>query len=160
MGLIGSGWQMVEPSAPLLPKGFNLPSPGPGEARVRVAGCGLCPTDLGFLYGSVRTKKPLPLTLGHEIAGHIEAVGRDPRFAFGSLKIGDAVILPAVLPCGECELCQSGRENACLQQKMPGNDFDGGFATHVLAPARYLVPVPEIPVGLELAHLAVIADAI
>ena len=160
MGIVARAWQMMEPGAPLQLKEFEPSSPRSGEALIEVAGCGVCHTDLGFLYGGVRTKKPLPLTLGHEIAGRIVALGPEPRFAFNGMKVGDPVIVPAVLPCGECVLCRSGRENICPDQKMPGNDLDGGFATHVLVPARYLVPVKEIPEGLELAHLAVIADAV
>jgi 6-hydroxycyclohex-1-ene-1-carbonyl-CoA dehydrogenase len=160
MGIQAKAWQMMEPLAPLQRKGFEPPAPGPQEALIEIAGCGVCHTDLGFLYGGVRTKKPLPLTLGHEISGRIAALGPDPHFAFDDLDVGDAVIVPAVLPCGECALCRSGRENVCQNQKMPGNDMDGGFATHVVVPARYLVPVHEIPHGLELAHLAVVADAV
>ena len=157
---LARAWEMREPTAPLRLKHFEPPTPGPGEATIEIAGCGVCHTDLGFIYGGVRTKKPVPITLGHEIAGRITALGSDSRFEFKDLEVGDPVIVPAVLPCGECALCLSGRENVCQNQKMPGNDMDGGFATHVLVPARYLVPVQHIPPGLELAHLAVVADAV
>jgi 6-hydroxycyclohex-1-ene-1-carbonyl-CoA dehydrogenase len=71
------------------------------------------------------------------------------------------VIIPAVLPCGECELCKNGRSNICRNQKMPGNDFDGGFASHVKVPSRFLCEVPETALrNNSLEQLAVIADAI
>jgi 6-hydroxycyclohex-1-ene-1-carbonyl-CoA dehydrogenase len=76
------------------------------------------------------------------------------------LSPGQAVVVPAVLPCGECVLCRSGRDNACLAQKMPGNDFDGGFTTHMTLPARHLVPIQALPPGHALWQLAVVADAV
>jgi 6-hydroxycyclohex-1-ene-1-carbonyl-CoA dehydrogenase len=101
----------------------------------------------------VPTRHALPLVLGHEIAGTVLS-GPEPL-------IGKAVIVPAVLPCGECDLCRGGRGNICQSQKMPGNDFHGGFATHVVVPSRFLVPVPEAALaGHSLAELAVIADAV
>ena len=91
--------------------------------------------------------------LGHEISG---TVLEGPSH----LK-GKKVIVPAVLPCGECDLCRRGRSNICQQQKMPGNDFHGGFASHVVVPARYLVEVPDTMLEEHpLPELAVIADAV
>ena len=157
----GSAWQMTKPNAPLTLTKMDLPEPGPGEVRLQIQGCGLCHTDLGFLYGGVRTRKPLPLTLGHEIVGTVEATGPDSKLQSGnSLQPGQHVVVPAVLPCGECALCRAGRDNACLAQKMPGNDQDGGFATHITVPARSLIPVDQAPAGHELYHLAVVADAV
>ncbi len=153
-----AAWQMVEPSAPLVFRELDLTAPGPGEARLEIAGCGVCHTDLGFLHGGVRTRKALPLTLGHEIVGRIDALG--PGAEDFQLEPGQAVVVPAVLPCGECAFCRAGRDNICTAQKMPGNDLDGGFATHITVPARFLIPVKSVPPGLELAHLAVVADAV
>ncbi len=137
----------------------------PTEALVRVAGCGVCHTDVGFLYGGVRTRHAPPLILGHEISGHIEDAGGKARE-----RVGQAVVVPAVLPCRSCSLCREGRPMICRGQIMPGNDCDGGFATHVILPARDLCRVPEAgedadsPVGsvpgLTLRHLAVVADAV
>ncbi len=137
----------------------------PDEALLRMAGCGVCHTDLGFLYGGVRTRHALPLILGHEISGHIEDAGRN-----AAARIGEAVVVPAVLPCRTCALCLSGRSTICRSQLMPGNDCDGGFATHVILPARDLCRVPgagedaDAPLGsvpgLTLRHLAVVADAV
>lgn len=131
----------------------QIPEPGEGEAVVKVAGCGVCHTDLSFWYSGVKTKHPLPLTLGHEISGTV--INGPAEW------VGKKVIIPAVLPCGECELCKKGISNICQNQKMPGNDFDGGFATHVKVPYRFLCPVPEDALNNHsLEELAVIADAI
>jgi 6-hydroxycyclohex-1-ene-1-carbonyl-CoA dehydrogenase len=75
-------------------------------------------------------------------------------------RIGTAVLVPAVIPCGECDLCAAGRGNVCKRQKMPGNDLDGGFATHVTVPAVGLAAVGSLPDGYELADIAVVADAV
>jgi len=129
-----------------------------GEVRVQVAGCGVCHTDLGFYYDGVRTNHALPLALGHEISGRVVEAG-----AGAGSWTGRAVIVPAVIPCGECDACRRGRGTICPQQRMPGNDIHGGFATHVVVPARGLCPVDEsrlASAGLELADLAVVADAV
>ena len=65
-----------------------------------------------------------------------------------------------LLPCGECDLCRAGRDNICRQQKMPGNDFDGGFASHLVVPGRSLCLLPDDLKGFELWQLSVIADAV
>ena len=155
-------WQMVEPKKPLQKVEAPLPSPGPGELRLRVVGCGVCHTDLGFYYDGVRTKSPLPLTLGHEISGRVEAAGP------GAEKwLGKAVIVPAVMPCGSCDVCRRGFGNICGAQKMPGNDIQGGFASHIVVPAAQLCEVPlgangdpAGSSGVSLAELSVVADAL
>ena len=126
-----------------------------GQARVRVAGCGLCHTDIGFYTGPVRTRHELPLVLGHEVAGIVEDVAGPS----GDL-IGRQVLVPAVMPCAECDLCTGGRPLACQHQLMPGNDMPGGFATHMVAPANMLVPLPDDLGTHSLAELSVISDAV
>ena len=154
-------WKMVGQNKPLERVESDLPEPGAGEVRIQVAGCGVCHTDLGFLYDGVRTKSALPLTLGHEISGLVEATGPG-----ADAWQGKAVIIPAVMPCGECDLCKRGLGNICRAQKMPGNDIQGGFASHILVPAGQLCEVPggtvEGPIGksgVGLAELSVVADA-
>jgi 6-hydroxycyclohex-1-ene-1-carbonyl-CoA dehydrogenase len=134
---------------------------GDGEVIVAVAGCGVCHTDLGFFYDGVPTRHPLPLTLGHEIAGTVVETG-----AGAEGWLGRAVVVPAVIPCGDCAACRAGRGQICPRQIFPGNDVHGGFATHVRVPANGLCPVPDLadtaanPHGLELWQLAVVADAV
>jgi len=146
-------WQMIEAGQPLALVESPIPQPGAGEVLLRVRACGLCHTDVGFLYGGVRTNHALPLTLGHEIVGRVIATGP------GAENLADRdVIVPAVLPCGDCDLCKQGRGNVCRNQKMPGNDFHGGFASHFIAPARFLCPIPEGTRNVE--NLSVVADAV
>jgi len=154
------GWEMTEAGAALrsATRTIDTSTLAAGDAVVQVAGCGVCHTDLGFYYDGVRTKHALPLVLGHEIAGTVVAHGGE----LGSLE-GRAVVVPAVLPCGQCSLCTSGRATICERQVFPGNDDHGGFATHVVVPGRWLCPVDTrrlAQAGLQLADLSVVADAV
>lgn len=146
-------WQMVEKNAPfeqiLLPE-VNLKD---GDALVEIAGCGVCHTDLGFWRFDIPTRHKLPLVLGHEISGTVI----EGPFNW----VGQPVIVPAVIPCGVCDLCKGGRSNICQSQKMPGNDFHGGFASHIVVPARILTMVTEEALSNHtLPELAVVADAV
>ncbi|OFX43647.1 MAG: 6-hydroxycyclohex-1-ene-1-carbonyl-CoA dehydrogenase [Bacteroidetes bacterium GWA2_30_7] len=146
-------WQMTQLNADFKLVESSLPDVNNTEALVRIAGCGVCHTDLSFWHYGVKTKKELPLTLGHEISGKV--IAGDPKW------VGKKVIIPAVLPCGECELCKKGRSNMCQNQLMPGNDFHGGFASHIKVPSKFLCEVPEKVLDkYSLRQLSVIADAI
>ena len=150
-------WLMVTQEAPLSRAPFDA-SPAAGEVAVAIAGCGVCHTDLGYYYDGVRTNQPLPLALGHEISGHVVAAG-----AGCEQWLGKAVIVPAVLPCGECDLCRRGLSTICRNQKMPGNDIQGGFASHIVVPGRGLCEVDEARLGragLTLADVSIVADAL
>ncbi len=151
-------WVMTEVGQPMTKESFEPQAPGEGEVLVEVAGCGVCHTDLGFLYDGVHTKHPLPLTLGHEISGRVIQCGEGAR-----AWQGKSVVIPAVIPCGECDLCQRGLGTICRAQKMPGNDIHGGFASHITVPAYGLCEVDESRLsaaGLQLEDLSVVADAV
>ena len=148
-------WVLVEAGKPLQALTIDVPAPSPGEVVVEVEACGLCHTDLAYADGSVAPRHALPLVLGHEIVGKVVEVG-----AGAESWAGRSVIVPAVLPCGECAFCRAGRGNACPKQKMPGNDCDGGFATHCLLPARPLVAIDDAPAGIDRRELGVVADAV
>lgn len=150
------GYRLCAVGQPL--ERFELPllEPGPEEVIVEVAGCGVCHTDIGFATDGVPTRKALPLVLGHEISGRVIAAGDK-----AGTWLGRTVIVPAVIPCGACPACQAGRPTICRNQFMPGNDGDGGFATHVRVPARGLCQVREpLPASLRTEFLSVIADAV
>src|SRR5215831_3538743 len=157
MSIDAHRWLMTAVKAPLERAAFRA-APGPGEVVVAIAGCGVCHTDLGYYFDGVRTNQPLPLALGHEISGRVVAVG--PGAERWTAK---AVVVPAVLPCGECDLCRRGLSTICRAQKMPGNDMHGGFATHIVVPGRGLCPVDESRLaraGLALADVSIVADAL
>ncbi|MFH1437560.1 MAG: 6-hydroxycyclohex-1-ene-1-carbonyl-CoA dehydrogenase [Pseudomonadota bacterium] len=148
------GWQFTAPEKALEPAEYDVPGLKEEDILVRVAGCGLCHTDMSFIYGGVRTKAELPLTLGHEISGTVVSAG--PAL---SRLVGKNVVIPAVLPCGECDLCRKGRGNVCRKQVMPGNDFHGGFADYIAVPGKFAAVVDDLK-GFDLAELSVIADAV
>ena len=151
-------WMMTAADAAMTRSAFELAAPEAGEVTVAVSGCGVCHTDLGFLHDGVCPNHELPLTLGHEISGRVVAAG-----AGAEVWTGKAVVISAVIPCGECELCRRGRGTICRAQKMPGNDIQGGFATHINVPAGGLCAVDEARLearGMVLADLSVMADAV
>ncbi|HRD85564.1 MAG TPA: 6-hydroxycyclohex-1-ene-1-carbonyl-CoA dehydrogenase [Rubrivivax sp.] len=157
MTIASHRWVMTAPGAPLQRRDFEA-RPGAGEVVVQIAGCGVCHTDLGYYYDGVRTNQPLPLTLGHEISGVVVATG-DGAEAWA----GKSVIVPAVLPCGECDLCRRGLGTICRTQKMPGNDIEGGFGAHIVVPGRGLCEVDLgrlSRAGLTLPQVSIVADAL
>jgi 6-hydroxycyclohex-1-ene-1-carbonyl-CoA dehydrogenase len=157
-------WQMVQPTAKdkdtgeikpgkLAKTAIPVPPLSPEEVLVKVAGCGVCHTDLGYFYDGVPTVQKPPLTLGHEISGTV--VAGDEKW------MGKEVIIPAVMPCRKCALCKTGRGNRCLVQKMPGNSLGiyGGFSSHIPVPSIDLCEVKNRG-NVPLEQLAVVADAV
>ena len=153
-------WVVRAPGEPMVLEKREV-ALGHGDALIAVHGCGVCHTDLGFYYEGVRTRHPLPLTLGHEVSGRVVETGEGAR---GWLHAD--VIVPAVIPCGSCDACRAGRGAICPHQIFPGNDVHGGFGSHLVVPARGLCRVPDLsdpkrnPHDVDLADLSVIADAI
>jgi alcohol dehydrogenase, propanol-preferring len=142
---------------PLRLEDVPVPEPAGAEVRVRVAGCGVCHTDL-HIARTDRLRVTRPLTLGHEIAGWVDAAG--PEAATGlrraRLAAGDAVLVFGGWGCGECRACSAGQEQRCEQSVSPGFQRDGGYAEQVLVPsARYLVPLRS----LDPVEAAPLADA-
>jgi len=141
------------PNQPLKIEEVAKPSPQAGEILVRVAACGVCHTDLHYIDHGVPTFKKPPLILGHETSGVVEELGQGVT----QFKPGDRVLLPAVLSCGSCRFCRTGRENICENMVMFGNNIDGAYAEYVKAPARDAFLLPE---EIPLEEGAIIADAI
>lgn len=156
---VGS-WVVEQPGQPMV---FRTRDevPGPGEVIVKVAACGVCHTDLGFFYDGVATRHAFPLTLGHEISGTVVDTGRGAESWLNA-----DVVVPAVIPCGQCEACRAGRGQICPRQVFPGNDVHGGFGSHVRVPAIGLCRVPDLAdrsiniARLTLDALSVVADAV
>ncbi len=141
------------PNQPLRIEDWRVPAIAPNEVLVKVAACGVCHTDLHYIDHGVPTFKKPPLILGHEPSGVIAQAGSGVK----NFKEGDRVLLPAVLTCGSCEFCRTGRENICSTMMMFGNNVDGAYAEFVAAPAKDIFHLPgEIP----LEEGAIIADAI
>lgn len=140
---------LTAPRTPLAPADLPLPEPGPGQLRVRVAACGVCRTDLHVADGELAGPK-LPLVLGHEVVGRVEALGEGvTRFA-----PGERVGIPWLgWTCGACAPCRGGRENLCPQARFTGYHLDGGYAEAAVVDARYAFPLPAGYSDAEAAPL-------
>lgn len=115
-----------------------MPRCGPGDVLVRVRAAGICHSDVHYRAGRSRVD-PLPLTLGHEVAGEIAEIGQHVL----NHNVGDAVCLHYLVTCGECDDCLAGREQFCATGKMLGHFTDGGWAEYIAVPARNAVPLPH-----------------
>jgi len=125
------------------------PVPSDGEVRVRVSACGVCRTDLHVVDGELPDPK-LPIVPGHEIVGRIDRLGGNA----GRLAVGMRVGVPWLgQTCGRCRFCREGRENLCDNPKFTGYTRDGGYASHVVADARYVFSLPETGDDLAAAPL-------
>lgn len=134
------------PGRPFALEQVPLPEPGPGQVRVRIAAAGICHTELHFESGLLNLGVA-PITMGHEIAGTVDAVG--PGVA--RRRPGDRVIVYYYAGCGTCEWCRRGEENLCGQLRAEyGFVNDGGYAEAIVVPERNAVPLPE-GVGFEAA---------
>jgi NAD+-dependent secondary alcohol dehydrogenase Adh1 len=127
----------------------------PHDVIVRVAGSGVCRTDVHILDGELEAAfhPTLPLTLGHENSGWVHAVGA----AVTHLSVGDPVIVHPAVTCGHCTGCRAGNDMHCRSWRFPGVDgWPGGYAELLRTTARSLVPLPR---GTDPAPLAPHADA-
>lgn len=134
-----------------------MPKPAGTEVLVRVASAGVCHTDLHIVDGT-QARVELPITLGHEVAGWIDAVGPDAERPLRSLRLrtGDAVVVHGGWGCDECRDCLAGAEQRCAFSRAPGFQVDGGYAEAMLVPhPRHLVGLRR----LDPVRAAPLADA-
>ena len=118
-----------------------VPEIGPADVLFRVAACGLCHSDAHYRAG-ISPIAQLPVTPGHEVAGTVEAVGRDVDV----FRPGDRVCVHYLAHCGACEFCLRGNEQFCAEVQMIGKHRDGGYAEFIKVPARSVFALPdEIP---------------
>ncbi|MCP8891650.1 zinc-dependent alcohol dehydrogenase family protein [Sphingomonas faeni] len=124
-------------------------TPGPGQIRLTVAACGVCRTDLHVVDGELASPQ-VPIIPGHEIVGRIDAIGSGVE----GLRVGERVGVPWLgHTCGICSYCRSGQENLCDAPLFTGYTRDGGFATSVIADARYTFPLGDEGDDAALAPL-------
>jgi propanol-preferring alcohol dehydrogenase len=130
---------LTRPGAALQLQETADPVPAAGEVRIKVSACGVCRTDLHVVDGELPDIK-YPITPGHEVVGRVDAVGA----GVSNLKLGDRVGVPWLgHTCGTCSYCRSGQENLCDSPLFTGYTRNGGFATHLVADARYAFPLGE-----------------
>src|SRR5690349_20821733 len=130
--------RLVEAPGPLEMQDMPVPAVGDGEVLVRVHAAGICHTDVHYRAGKSPVR-PLPRTLGHEVAGVVERAGERVR----TVREGDSVCVHYVLSCGHCRYCTAGQEQFCVEGSMVGRYVDGGYAEYLVVPERNAVPLPE-----------------
>ena len=137
------------PGTPLVWTDLPDREPGRDQIRVKVLACGVCRTDLHVLDGELPNPKS-PIIPGHEIVGRIDAIGPGVT----DLKSGERVGIPWLgHTCGVCPYCRAHRENLCDAPLFTGYTRDGGFATAVIADARFAFPLGETGSDVSLAPL-------
>lgn len=141
--------RLMQPNSPLRWSECGLPEPRSHQVLLRVKACGVCRTDLHVMDGEL-TEPKLPLILGHEIVGVVEAVGED----VDRYQVGDRVGVPWLgWTCGECRFCQRGQENLCDAARFTGYQIDGGYAEFTVADQRFCLPIPGEYSDAEAAPL-------
>jgi alcohol dehydrogenase, propanol-preferring len=138
---------------PLMLSDVSMPSPGPGEILVKVAACGVCHTDIHAVDGDWPVKPKLPFIPGHEVVGHVAALGQGVT----TFREGDAVGVAWLHDaCGACEYCGTGWETLCSSQHNTGYSVNGGYAQYMIANAAYAA---KLPAGMDMIKAAPILCA-
>lgn len=127
---------------PLVIEDIATPQPRADQVLVRVAGAGFCHSDLHVIDGELRVLPRFPITLGHENAGIVAAVGSDVK----ALREGDPVLVFGGWGCGRCDYCVTGNEQLCATPEWAGlSQRDGGYAEYLLVPhERYLIQLDKL----------------
>jgi (R,R)-butanediol dehydrogenase/meso-butanediol dehydrogenase/diacetyl reductase len=123
--------------------------PGPGEARIRVAYCGLCGTDLHIAHGAMDARVSTPLVFGHEASGTIDAVGEGVT----QWQPGDRVTVMPLLWDNSCAACLAGNQHICQNLTFIGIDSPGALQESWTVPASTLVRLPD---GIDLQDAALV----
>jgi alcohol dehydrogenase, propanol-preferring len=138
---------LEKPGTPLRQLELPTPIPAAGQVLVKVAACGVCRTDLHVVDGDLKEPK-LPVIPGHEIVGHVAALGAGVT----QLSIGERVGIPWLgHTCGRCRYCRSGEENLCDAPGFTGYQIDGGYAEYTVADAGYCFRIPGTEGDAEVA---------
>ena len=138
-----------KPGSPLVIEDAEVPRPGPGEILIKIKACGVCHTDVHLAAGEWRLPK-LPLILGHEVTGVVEAVDSGTN----GFQPGDRVgVSWTHSSCGSCEYCTTDREPLCPEIVITGFMVDGGYAEYITAPASHTIQIPTDLSFLEAAPL-------
>jgi propanol-preferring alcohol dehydrogenase len=135
--------------APLVLSDWPDPAPGADELLIHVSTCGVCHTELDEIEGRLPPFR-LPIILGHQVVGRVEALGADvDGFRYGD-RVGVAWIYHA---CGHCEACLNGTENLCPEFRATGSDVHGGYAERMTVPAAFAHAIPDVLNDTEAAPL-------
>lgn len=112
------------------PADIERPVIGDNDMLLEMKRAAICGTDMRILAGTKTKGVRYPSVIGHEMCGVITEVGKNVE----GFQVGDKVAIANVIPCGSCPACLAGRENACMNRKAIGYEFNGGFEEYVLIP--------------------------
>ena len=130
--------QLAKIGQPLEMHDIPVPEVGPQDVLVKVKAAGICHSDAHYRAG-VSPVRPLPMTLGHEVAGVVEEVGK----TVAGFQPGDRVCLHYMVTCGQCKYCNMGSEQFCTSGSMIGKYQPGGYAEYICLPSRSVFKLPE-----------------
>ncbi|MCA9659560.1 MAG: alcohol dehydrogenase catalytic domain-containing protein [Myxococcales bacterium] len=131
--------EVREPGAPFVPAEREIPEPGPGQVRIKVAACGICHSD-AFIKSGGFPGLQLPRVPGHEVSGTIDAVGDGVSL----WKVGDRVGVGwHGGHCFQCESCRRGHFINCVNGKITGVSHDGGYGEYMLSPWEAVARMPD-----------------
>ncbi|MHB8627817.1 MAG: zinc-binding dehydrogenase [Aggregatilineales bacterium] len=116
-----------------------IPTPGPGEVRIRVYAAALNRLDIWVRNGWPGLKLPMPHIPGADAAGKIDALGA----GVDGWTVGDRVVINPSFSCGRCEFCRAGHENLCASGGILGEEASGTFAEYIVVSARNLLKIPD-----------------
>lgn len=137
---------------PLKSASLPVPEPKAGQVRIRVTACGVCHTDLHIVEGELVPPK-LPVVPGHQVVGTVDLVAEGEHRA-PKVKVGQRVGVPWVYSsCLSCNYCVAGKENLCEQLQFTGYSVNGGYEEYMVAPAEFLVDIPDTLSDAEAAPL-------
>ena len=130
--------QLVQVGKPLRDAEVSIPEIGASDVLIRIAAAGICHSDAHY-RGGISEFDRLPLTLGHEVAGTVEKIGK----AVTNVVPGDRVCVHYLVQCGSCEFCVRGLEQFCIKGQMIGRHRDGGYAEFIKIPSNSAFVLPN-----------------
>ena len=145
--------QLTKVEKPLEDVEVTLPKIGPTDVLIRVAAAGICHSDAHYRVG-ISQIDSLPLTLGHEVAGRVEKVGKDVT----KVSLGDRVCVHYLVTCARCEFCKRGLEQFCRHVQMIGKHRDGGYAEFIKVPGANTFPLPD-EISFEVGAIMMCSSA-
>ena len=145
--------RLVRVGKPLEDAEIPVPDIGASDVLIRVAAAGICHSDAHYRAGVSKIDN-LPVTLGHEVAGHVEEVGPE----VSNVAVGDRVCLHYLVHCGTCGFCVRGWEQFCRSGQMIGKHRDGGYAEFINVPAKNVFALPD-EISFEVGAIMMCSSA-
>jgi propanol-preferring alcohol dehydrogenase len=145
--------RLIEIGKPLQDAEVAVPALGPTDVLIRVAAAGICHSDAHY-RGGISKIDHLPVTLGHEVSGVVEEIGKEVT----TVARGDRVCVHYLVHCGSCEFCTRGLEQFCPKVEMIGKHRDGGYAEYIALPARNAFPLPD-EISFEVGAIMMCSSA-